>query len=323
MGFQVKDKKKSSYKLLKYLGNVITILAIILIIKKLYFYDLDYAVLFLEGKIVFFIIILFVYMSVVFWGGIPWTNIVNVLTQCNVRYLEVVFIFVKSNILKYIPGNVFQYVGRNELALKKNIKHSKVALATLIDAAWNIVAVLFFSVILSGKEFTAWLRRQQMLTVNNAFIICGVAVVGVIIFLIICIWKKQVIIDFARSVRSVKLGRVLLFNLIFYGFIGIINAGLYVAAFSLISGNVYSLQEVMTYIGIMLVSLVAGFITPGAPGGVGVREASSLFLFKGRLDEDVILLGIVIMRVISIAGDLAVYFFVLFFSRLKSKYGKE
>lgn len=322
MLFEVKDKKKIINKLLKYFGNIITILAIIFIVKKLYLYDIDYAAILSKENSIFLLVILIIYMLLVFLGGIPWTGILNVLSKSNIHYSEVVFIFVKSNILKYIPGNIFQYAGRNELAVIKNIKHSKVALATLIDVVWYIFTMLSFSVILSGNELMIWLREQHVLTFNNFIFICGVILICGTIFLIIYIWKRQMVKNAVLKVLSVEFWKILAFNFIFYVIMGIISAGLYVAIFSLISGNIYSLHEVTIYTGIMLVAIVAGFVTPGAPGGVGVREAASLFLLNGMIDETVILLGIIIMRAISIIGDLVVYIAV-FFSKLKFGYRKE
>lgn len=323
MRFQVKDKKKMINKLIKYGGNIITILAIVLIVKKLYLYDMDYSIIFSIEKSFFLIMILLIYMLIVFWGGIPWLGIVNALSECNIRYSEAVFIFVKSNILKYIPGNIFQYAGRNELAVDKKIKHSKVVLATLIDVVWNVFTMLFFSVIMSGNELIAWVREQQVFTLNSKTFIYGIAIICIIVSLIICIWRRQILKNVMHKVVSVKLLGVLAFNFIFYVFMGIISAGLYVAIFSLISGNVYSVHEVTIYVGIMLVALVAGFVTPGAPGGVGVREAASLFLLNGMIDETVILSGIIIMRIISIIGDLATYIAVLLFSKIKLRYRRE
>lgn len=323
MKFDINNKKELINKLLKYVGNIITILAIALIIKKLYLTETDYSIIFLKDKSFFLLIILLIYMLIVFWGGIPWLGIVNVLSERNIRYSEAAFIFVKSNILKYIPGNIFQYAGRNELAVTKNIKHSIVALATLIDVVWNILTMLFFSVIMSGNELLAWLREQHIFTHNSIFFVCSFIIICVIIFLVFCIWKRQILKDIMLKVVSVKFWCVLAFNFIFYVFIGVISAGLYVVIFSLISGNVYSLHEVIIYTGIMLVALVAGFVTPGAPGGVGVREAASFFLLNGMIDETVILSGIIIMRIISVIGDLVTYIVVLLFSRIKLRYRKE
>lgn len=121
-----------------------------------------------------------------------------------------------------------------------------------------------------------------------------------------------------KKIFSIKLAKVLLGNFLFYAVQGIVNAGLYVVIFSIISGEQYSVQNVVLSMGAMLVAFVAGFITPGAPGGVGVREAVSLFLLGEMIGESVILSGIVIMRVLSIIGDVFSFVLVWMIERIRS-----
>ena len=114
----------------------------------------------------------------------------------------------------------------------------------------------------------------------------------------------------------------LLFNIIFYMISGMTLAGLYIATFSSISGKSYTLSEIIIYAGMMQMAHVIGFITPGSPGGVGVREAISLYLLKGMINETVILSGIVIMRISSIIGDFIAYAALLIFLRMKREWKK-
>lgn len=55
------------------------------------------------------------------------------------------------------------------------------------------------------------------------------------------------------------------------------------------------------------IAWLAGFLTPGAPAGLGIREMALLFLLKGVVNEADLLLVAVLWRGITITGD------VLFF----------
>jgi uncharacterized membrane protein YbhN (UPF0104 family) len=54
-------------------------------------------------------------------------------------------------------------------------------------------------------------------------------------------------------------------------------------------------------------SWVIGFVVPGAPGGVGIREATFVLLFRQSMPESVALQVIVLFRLVTIAADLILY----------------
>lgn len=280
------------------------VLAIIMIARKINSYEVDYSIIFCRENVFFFILITLVYSMTVIFGGVPWKNVVNCLLRCDLKYAEVALVYTKSNIFKYIPGNVFQYVGRNELAVKMNLKHSDIALSTLIDACWNIFSMMLVAVLLAWRKMYAWMKEQGGISRSSLMILGVIIVAAILVFAILYRKKKQMLCDIRTKVLNWKFMGVLAKNFVFYMIQGLINAGLYVGTFAVLSGNRYSLEDIFACMGVMLIAFVAGFITPGAPGGVGIREAVSLFLLGGMISESVILSGIIIMRVLSIIGDL-------------------
>ncbi len=299
------------------------ILAVVMIIIKLQSYDLDYSVIFSKKNIIAFIIVTLVYSMTVIFGGIPWTNVINALLNCKIRYTETMLIFTKSNVLKYIPGNIFQYVGRNELAVQKKIRHSDVALSTVIDVCWNIFSIILIAVLLAGRSLYAYIAQQYKFVWKEIILILIAFLFLIILIFVFFRKKRKELIKMFKKIFSIKLAKALGGNFLFYAVQGIVNAGLYFVIFSIISGEQYSAQNVVLIMGAMLVAFVAGFITPGAPGGVGVREAVSLFLLGEITEESVILSGIVIMRVLSIIGDVFSFALVWIVKRIKSSKSGE
>ena len=305
-------------RIIKYIGNIITILAVVIIVSKLQSYDLDYSIIFTPKKVVAFLIVTLIYSMTVIWGGIPWTNVINALLDREIRYTETMLIFTKSNVLKYIPGNIFQYVGRNELAVRKQLKHSDVALSTLIDVCWNILSIILIAILLAGRSlYTYFIQQYEIIWKEVIFISTVLLFVAILIGTIFRSRRKE-LIRILQKIFSVKLLKALGKNFLFYAGQGIVNAGLYIAIFSIISGENYTVHNMALVMGAMLVAFVAGFITPGAPGGVGIREAVSLFLLGGMIEESVILSGIVIMRVLSIIGDIFSFVLVLIIERIRN-----
>ncbi|MEQ9122824.1 MAG: hypothetical protein RIM80_09710, partial [Alphaproteobacteria bacterium] len=53
---------------------------------------------------------------------------------------------------------------------------------------------------------------------------------------------------------------------------------------------------------------LAGFVTPGAPGGIGMREFALLMLLSGVGAEADVLLAAALLRVVTVAGEVLFYF---------------
>src|SRR5262249_35056983 len=88
-----------------------------------------------------------------------------------------------------------------------------------------------------------------------------------------------------------------LYYLVFLALSGLIFS----AALAIVHGGVDG--PLPTIVGSYVVAWLAGFLTPGAPAGIGVREAGLLFLFVQTGDGSAILLAIIITRMITMAGD--------------------
>lgn len=48
---------------------------------------------------------------------------------------------------------------------------------------------------------------------------------------------------------------------------------------------------------------VLGFLAPGAPAGLGVREGALAFLLAGSVDDQRVLTLILAMRIVTVMGD--------------------
>ena len=136
------DKKN-----IKWIGNVFTILAIVFLIKKMLSINVEYSSLLTTSNIFYLTVFSTLYGFHIYMVCISWKTIVYIITQKKVKFSSASLVLCKANLLKYIPGNVFQYVGRNDLAVKEDLKHADVALATMIDIIMNILGVFFLAVL--------------------------------------------------------------------------------------------------------------------------------------------------------------------------------
>ena len=75
-------------------------------------------------------------------------------------------------------------------------------------------------------------------------------------------------------------------------------------------------EKLGLFLGTYLFSWIIGFITPGAPGGIGIREAVMMLMCGSFLDTNTIMLYAVTMRLISTFGDIAAFLVGLLLDRI-------
>ena len=68
---------------------------------------------------------------------------------------------------------------------------------------------------------------------------------------------------------------------------------------------------------------LAGYVIPGSPGGLGVREVTISVLLYNVIDVPVVALGTVFMRVANIIGEVAAFLVTLFMNKIANRRGCE
>ena len=96
-----------------------------------------------------------------------------------------------------------------------------------------------------------------------------------------------------------------------------INAAMYIATLIIVLNVEMSIREVYILLGAFILSWIVGFIVPGAPGGIGIREFVITLLLPMGMNAQMVLFGVVVYRLINIIGDI---FGLLFTATLKKKF---
>jgi hypothetical protein len=82
------------------------------------------------------------------------------------------------------------------------------------------------------------------------------------------------------------------------------SGGMFAALLALIGGDSeIHLQTWLLIGGAYIIAWLAGFVTPGAPAGVGIREMVLLLLLKGYIVETDLLMAVLLGRLITVVGD--------------------
>lgn len=294
---------KNINKVLKYIGNILMVVALIFIFRKLLTFDIDYSVIFEPNNLIILVIVAILFSFTVFVTCVPWKNLLEMITGKKFKFNEVTLVFCKANIMKYIPGNVFQYVGRNEFALGNDISHSDVGFATILEIINTILGIILCSLIFNAKGLFYWIANYG----NQYKYMIVILLIVIILVIIAFIFLKDKIKAFiGKLVKLInkKNVKVIIFNIVFSVVQNIITSILFLIILKYVVGGEVTYSNIPIIIGAFLISWLVGFLTIGSPGGIGVRELVMCLLLEGIMPEDVILLSIVVFRFITILGDL-------------------
>jgi len=88
----------------------------------------------------------------------------------------------------------------------------------------------------------------------------------------------------------------------------------------MVLGQVVTLELGFAIIGLYLLAWLAGFITPGAPSGLGIREVVMVMFLEDFVSITVLTTAMVMHRVLTILGDFGSYTFAkVLYTRAKRR----
>lgn len=293
-------------KILKIIGNILVVIAVVFVFRKLLTYDIDYSAIFTLKNVAIIVVMTMLYGVNVYLCSFPWFNLATAITSTKLCFSEVAVIFTKSGLLKYIPGNVLQYVGRNELALHYNLNHAKVALSTFLDVVCNLCAIAAIIICFARKDIVRIINLYHI-DIRIVFAALAVCIFGVII-VAVYIYNKNSLHKVAKAVS-----KAFILDILFYVATNLFSSALFVIILKVIANESYFSYG--TVIGAFLLSWVVGFIVPGAPGGIGIREAIITFLLAKSVQQESVVISIIIYRFITTIGDLVGFIVAFLFKK--------
>lgn len=292
-------------KKLKLIGNIVSIISILFVIKALLSLDFDFnSVTNWPVFIVVSLICVLVKCGTVFVSATAWYGWLAFFSGEKSKYKEGVVVYAKANIGKYLPGNVMHYVERNLFAGKIGISQKKLALSSLFEVL-SLIGASF--VIALGVSYDQLVDALEKVFGKNYKIIIISAIIVIVIFaaLIVFVIKKKfnaILKEYtlknfiATAVKNVILNSIVLILL------GLIMVVLY----GYMGGDV-TLKKGSLIVSGYIIAWVLGFIVPGAPGGIGVREVVVTLLLGNVMGEDMVVTLSVIHRLITVIGDFLAY----------------
>ena len=214
-------------------------------------------------------------------------------------------IWALSNIAKYIPGNVFQYAGRYVLAGRSGLGSEAVLVSMGLEVFFLCAAA--GALILSGL-FTSSLGSVEIAHIigQASFGFYGIAAAVMLLAFVISASLFPRLRDYV--VRN--LSRVgLLPALGAFGSYAIAFLAMGAAAFVLLEA-VWRVDGAIGWYELSCgyaLAFLLGYIVPGAPGGIGIREVVMVALFQSAIGAGLVLGLAVVLRLASMAADVVTF----------------
>lgn len=206
-------------------------------------------------------------------------------------------VYGRTQVAKYIPGNIFHIAGRHIWARQLGFEHGTLAGA----AVYEILGLLLASSTIALMSLILW-RTSGNIPIFSIAIIFSITLLSPFIL-------NKAISSFPKF-RHFGLQRKDLMSIV-KGLLPICS--LYFLYFFIVGGIllwlVNDMSPVETFgkagaiISIVAVSWIVGFISPGSPGGLGIREAMLIFFLSGLIGEPESTLVAVVFRLITVSGD--------------------
>ena len=217
-------------------------------------------------------------------------------------------VYTISNLYKYIPGGVLYVAGRNRLAVEiEELSHAKVALATVLEGVLFVVTSTALIILLVYDNFVSYLNERDLITALPIVLSAVVFAAAAILYLF-----RRRIKDLIQSMD--ELWYLTAIKRLLNTFVLMALWGASFAATVAIMGQSLSLSLFTVSMGVYLIAWLAGYLTPGAPSGLGIREVVLLMFLGGILDENLLISALVIHRMLSVLGDVAAYAAALIYS---------
>ncbi len=184
-----------------------------------------------------------------------------------------------AQLAKYVPGNVFHFLGRHMIHRATGADDKRLALAALLENLLLLFAaacIATLCLVLGGEGI-----YRTFAMIAGAGILAGLAAILIVVHL-----KRWPLVSLLAGLAAA---------LLFFA----VMAGI-VCAIAVLLGEALAWEVG----GSGVAAWIAGFVVPGSPGGLGVREAAMVLLGGHAVKLEVLLLTALLFRVVTFGGDL-------------------
>lgn len=187
--------------------------------------------------------------------------------------------YATTHVARYIPGNIFHYAGRQAVGMAAGLSGRSLAKASLLElvmvgACGALLGLYAVPLLLPALGVPAWLLAVSCIVLLAPWLVRRVA--GAAYARATALYLIYLVASAGTFITVVWVrGAIMPAGAV--GFAAV--AGAYVAAW------------------------LIGMVTPGAPAGLGVREAVVLYFLRTSMDASTLLFAVLATRIIAVCAD--------------------
>ena len=229
------------------------------------------------------------------WSGWIWFWILKEFNQ-SVNLWWAIRVYLVTNIAKYLPGNIWHFYGRITETKKAGVPVEIAILSVLIEPLLMAAAALGVASFGSYQEslFLQFLCFFAVLSIVHPRILNPVIKYLVKI-------KLKVKKSDLETTTELKLERYPIKP--FVGeicFVLLRGSGFLLTMFAF---NSIEFNQILLIFSVFSLAWLLGLVVPGAPGGVGVFEATALALLEPKFSPGIVLSAVAFYRLISVLAE--------------------
>ncbi len=233
------------------------------------------------------------------FSGWVWTGILRGFKQ-PVGRLWAIQVYLKTNIAKYLPGNVWHYYGRISAVTRVGGSVGVATLSVLLEPLLMAAAALIIALVSNG--FGWIVTGSDPRTLGLQIFALTMVLLGIHPRIL-----NPVIQRLNRSkgnigkTEPVRIERYPLLPLLGeMGFLGLRGTGFLFTFLVLIPVELNQIPQLLSAFSF---AWLMGLIVPGAPGGLGVFEATAIALLDNHFSGALILTVVALFRIVSILAE--------------------
>lgn len=223
-------------------------------------------------------------------GILVWHRMLLHYSKVTFPYRVSYYYFAKTEIAKYLPGNIFHFLSRQLLAKKIDLSQTE-----MMKVSGLFTFLLVVATILSGTLFLLFVDTLEMLY-QGLMLLLALVSLGLSLYLFpsfdrVIKLKMNAVLTLSIALQGIMMGIIIMTQLegsFEYGFMALF----------------------FEIVGIYIFSWLVGFVTPGASGGIGVREGAFITMAQFLhldISSEIILFSVLFIRLINVATDILAY----------------
>ncbi|YAI81203.1 MAG: lysylphosphatidylglycerol synthase transmembrane domain-containing protein [cyanobacterium endosymbiont of Rhopalodia sterrenbergii] len=229
------------------------------------------------------------------WSALIWLKILEIFEQPMTKKWGL-RVYLITNIAKYIPGNIGHFYGRIHAISQQGVSLKIASLSILLEPFCMAISALIITLLsnfgwANQNIYSSWLFIAQIIVIS----------IGLLLIHPFCI--NKIFSFFEKNIQNKKYLKqypktILLGEIVFIFMKGL---GFILTWIAFIPISIFQAPLLLNAFSL---AWLLGLIIPGAPGGMGVFEATIIFLLKTEnFPIHIVLSTITIFRLISILAE--------------------